>query len=50
MLGRDDLELFGEPRHAGEPNSEAAAAMEKEQRGPCSAAHEADAAIADADG
>jgi hypothetical protein len=33
-----------------EPDSQAAAAMEKEQRKPRPAAHEADAAVADRDG
>src|SRR5499427_9851343 len=50
MLGSDNVELFRQPRHAREPDSHAAAAMKKEQRWPRTAAHEADAAIADRNG
>src|SRR5262249_18090093 len=50
MLGRDDVELFRQPRHAREPDSHTAAAMKKEQRWPRPAAHDADAAIGDRKG
>src|SRR5262249_17373334 len=41
VLGSDDIELFRQPRHAREPDSHPAAAMEKEQWRPRPAAHEA---------
>src|SRR6266487_667984 len=50
MLRSDDIELFCQLGHAREPDSQAAAAMEKEQRRPRPAAHETDAAVADRDG
>src|SRR5262249_22798808 len=50
MFGSDDIEFLGKPGHAWEPNSHAAAAVEKDRRSPCPAAHEADAAVADRDG
>src|SRR5439155_21121154 len=47
MLGRDDVEFLGQPRHRGKPDADAAAAMKKDERGAGPSAHEPDAAIAD---
>src|SRR5260370_5647966 len=50
MLGRDYVEFFRKLRHAREPDAEAAAPMQKDERGARPCAHETDAAIADGEG
>ena len=50
MLGRDNVEFPGQPRHRGKPDADAAAAMKKDERGAGPSAHEPDAAIADGEG
>jgi len=49
VFRNDDVELFRQPRHAGQPNTDAAAAVQKQERRSTAAAHETDAATADRD-
>jgi hypothetical protein len=49
MLGSDDVECLCQSCHRGQPDSDATAAVQEQQRRPATATHEADAASPDRD-
>src|SRR5262249_38427523 len=49
MLGNDNVEFFRQSCHAGQPDTDAAAAVQEDERRATAAAHETNAALPDRD-